>query len=336
MHHVLLAYDGSHGAKQALEDLKRNRVGLSNQVEVLVFCVAEAWSAANLPSFGAYGLAEVPITEAHVQALEVAERTALKRARRIAWEACQALHAACPGWKTRTESAAGSPAWGIIKRAEEWRADVIVLGSHGRSALGRLIAGSVSQTVVRDAPCAVRVVHGPIGKRNAPACLLIGFDGSPDAEAAVAAVAERVWPIGSTARLVTAIDGALSTVVPTLRWIEERDRHESTWMHRMIEDPVQRLRAAGLSVTPVVKRGDPRKVLVEEARRWEADGLFVGARGLRGIKRFLLGSVSTAVAMRASCPVEVVRPTRTQASGGSVARPSEDVEETSVQSSAAR
>ena len=53
MHHVLLAYDGSHGAKQALEDLKRNRVGLSNQVEVLVFCVAEAWSAANLPSFGA-------------------------------------------------------------------------------------------------------------------------------------------------------------------------------------------------------------------------------------------------------------------------------------------
>ncbi len=79
-------------------------------------------------------------------------------------------------------------------------------------------------------------------------------------------------------------------------------------MCRMIDDPIERLRAAGLSVTPVVKRGDPRHVLIEEAKRWEADGLFVGARGVRGIKRFLLGSVSTAVAMQAPCPVEVIRP----------------------------
>ena len=317
---VLMAYDGSHGAKQALEDLKRNRAGLPDGMEVIVLCVADIWTAARSTSFWVDGLDAAPVTAAQLQTLQTVERQELKQARGIALEACQALQTACPGWKVRAESAADAPAWGIIKRAEEWHADLIVLGSHGRSALGRFIAGSVSQAVVRDAPCGVRVVHGRLAKRDAPPCLMIGFDGSPDAEAAVAAVAERVWPARSTVRMVTAIDGALSAAVPTLRWIEGRNRQASSWMRRMIDDPVHRLRAAGLFVAPVVKRGDPRTVLVEEAKRWDADGLFVGARGLRGIKRFLLGSVSTAVAMRAPCPVEVVRPAvpRTGASQDSI------------------
>jgi nucleotide-binding universal stress UspA family protein len=140
-----------------------------------------------------------------------------------------------------------------------------------------------------------------------PACIIIGFDGSPDAEAAVRAVAERAWPAGSAVRLVTAIDGALSTALPTLRGLEAPERPAPDWTRRMIEKPVEQLRAAGLSVSPVIRRGDPRKVLVREARRWDADGVFVGARGLRGVTRFLLGSVSTAVAMQARCSVEVVR-----------------------------
>ena len=64
--------------------------------------------------------------------------------------------------------------------------------SHGRSALGRIVLGSVSQAVLREAPCAVRIVRGRVGASDAPMRLIIGFDGSPDAEAAVQAVAERV------------------------------------------------------------------------------------------------------------------------------------------------
>lgn len=47
--------------------------------------------------------------------------------------------------------------------------------------------------------------------------------------------------------------------------------------------------------------------LVEEAETWNADCVFVGAKGTRGIERLLLGSVSSAVAARAHCSVEVVR-----------------------------
>ncbi len=304
---VLFAYDGTSGAKRALDDLERNRPGLPNDIQVLVLCIADVWTAARFASFGPYGLDAAPMMNTQLRTIQEVERTALKDARKVALKALEELHADHPGWEVTAESCVDAPAWGIISRAEEWKADFIVMGSHGRSAAGRLVLGSVSQTVVREAACTVRVVHGRPSRRNEPVCLIVGFDGSPDAEAAVQAVAERVWPANSTVRLVTALGDPLCTAIPTLRWIAAHDDQKSTWTRRMIEDPVQRLRAAGLFVTPVVKRGDPRKILVGEAKRWDADSLFVGARGLRGINRFLLGSVSTAVAMRASCPVEVVR-----------------------------
>jgi nucleotide-binding universal stress UspA family protein len=313
---ILLAFDGSKGATQALVDLKRNRAGLAGDVEMIVLCVADMLTAER---FGAFGIADsdaVPVTEAQLRGIQEAERTALRRARQVALKASEELRAEHPGWEVRAESCADAPAWGIIKRAEEWKADLIVLGSHGRSAFGRVILGSVSHAVVREAPCSVRIVRGHIGARYAPVRLAIGFDASADAEAAVQAVAERAWPAGSLARLVTAIDGRLSAAVPLVR----RAAKQQTWMHRMIEDPVERLRAAGLTVSTVVKLGDPRNVLLAEARRWEADTVFVGARGVRGIRRFLLGSVSTAVAMQGPCPVEVVRSALSRPAGGEPVR----------------
>jgi len=57
----------------------------------------------------------------------------------------------------------------------------------------------------------------------------------------------------------------------------------------------------------VVEEGDPKDVLLEEARNWNADAIFVGARGLGRVDRFLLGSVSSATVAHAPCTVEVVR-----------------------------
>ena len=69
----------------------------------------------------------------------------------------------------------------------------------------------------------------------------------------------------------------------------------------------EKLRAAELVASSVIKKGDPKRVLVDESEHWGADSIFVEARGLRLIERFLLGSVSAAVATRAHCSVEVVR-----------------------------
>jgi nucleotide-binding universal stress UspA family protein len=56
-----------------------------------------------------------------------------------------------------------------------------------------------------------------------------------------------------------------------------------------------------------VLSGNPKEVILDEAQKWGADLIVVGSHGRRGIKRFLLGSVSEAVAMNAHCSVVVVR-----------------------------
>jgi nucleotide-binding universal stress UspA family protein len=76
----------------------------------------------------------------------------------------------------------------------------------------------------------------------------------------------------------------------------------------MSEAAAGKLEAAGLKVSSLVASGDPKQILVEEAESCGADCIFVGARGHRGLQRLLLGSVATAVAARAGCTVEVVRP----------------------------
>jgi nucleotide-binding universal stress UspA family protein len=67
------------------------------------------------------------------------------------------------------------------------------------------------------------------------------------------------------------------------------------------------LQKAGLEVSSVFAEMDPKQLLVEEAEKWGAACILVGARGLGRWKRLLLGSVSTAIAARSHCSVEVVR-----------------------------
>ncbi len=55
----------------------------------------------------------------------------------------------------------GYPDEGIVKHAKEWGADLVVIGSHGRRGLSRILLGSVTERVVRHAPCPVLVVHPP-------------------------------------------------------------------------------------------------------------------------------------------------------------------------------
>src|SRR5688572_27300526 len=97
------------------------------------------------------------------------------------------------GWDLRSETRAGSPATVIIEEADEWGAELIVVGSHGRTALGRFFFGSVSQKVLSEAGRSVRVARGRLEEPGEPVRLIIGVDGSEDADAAVEAVASRKW-----------------------------------------------------------------------------------------------------------------------------------------------
>jgi nucleotide-binding universal stress UspA family protein len=283
---ILIAYDGSSCADSALEDLRW--AGLPRQLEATVLSVSELW----MPVLESVGAGEVRIVGALPVSLEKVES--------LAQIACERVQSHFPDWTVKAEARSGSPASVIVERADELRPDLIVVGSHGRSALGRFMLGSVSQKVVTEAHCSARVARGRGSDAEAPARLLIGVDGSPDAEAAVTVVATRVWPADSEARVVIALDDVVSEVIDQM----EGGR---AWMRETLEAAGARLRAAGLTVSSQIGNGAPKSVLPAEAESRGADCIFVGARGLSRFERFRLGSVSAATAARAHCSVEVVR-----------------------------
>lgn len=68
------------------------------------------------------------------------------------------------GFKVETAVEKGDIRLGIVDSAVEWPADLIVVGSHGRTGLPRLLLGSVAEFVARNAPCSVEIVRGPAQK----------------------------------------------------------------------------------------------------------------------------------------------------------------------------
>ncbi|MBV9211794.1 MAG: universal stress protein [Acidobacteria bacterium] len=97
-------------------------------------------------------------------------------------------------------------------------------------------------------------------------------------------------------------------VPPVKRWIEESNATDRAWVQKIADRAAQELSKAGLKVETSINEGDPKRVLVTEAQAWGADCIFVGSAGYSNrFERFMLGSVSAAVAARAHCSVEVVR-----------------------------
>jgi nucleotide-binding universal stress UspA family protein len=309
---LLIGYDGSECADGALDDLRR--AGLPLEAEVTVMSVTEVWLPPPPPS--SYEIMEEASevsTPADLKSVYVQDSKAVEEAKGLAERAQKRLIQNFPGWKVKAEGTYGSPAWELIVRADEWQPDLIVVGSHGRSALGRFVLGSVSQKVVTESRTSVRVARGRIEVEDSPVRIVIGVDGSESSDEAVRAVARRQWPLGSEARITIVDDPLTPTLMgrlipPVARWIEESNEEERHWVHEVIEKATAALSATDLRVSSMVKEGDPKKLLVEAAEEWGADSIFVGSTGFGNrFERFLLGSVSAAVVARAHCTVEVVR-----------------------------
>lgn len=306
---VLIAYDGSDGANAALEDLKH--AGLDGDIEAVVMTVAEVFVPPPINeqvdnTFPLY----VPdgVKRAHKRAKEK-----LAEAAALAQSALNKTRLLFPEWRVSHQVEADSPAWALIKKADEWRPDLVVLGARGHSVFGgRLILGSISQRVLYEARCSVRIGRGWNKNPDKPVRLLIAVDGSSDAQLAVEAVCKRHWPKGTEAALLTVVDTVME-VTPdrskpaATKWIEVADENNWNEVREMFEPLAEELRSAGLHAEILVRRGNPADEILQEAQTWGADCIFAGARGMRGVDRLLLGSISAAVSSRAHCSVEVVR-----------------------------
>ena len=230
-------------------------------------------------------------------------------AERLAEAGCIRLQKYFPQWNIQVEASAANPALALLEKAKAWPADLIVVGTHGRSALSRVVLGSVSLKVVREAPCSVRV--GRLRQSEGPVRLLIGNDGSSEAAAVIDEICRRSWPAGAEVRILAVHESFVATNAERISLdphVYDKINEDEHFRLRLASSKAEeKLRHSGLVVSSIVEEGDPKEALVRQARDWKADTVLIGARGMGKVERFLLGSVSSATVAHAPCTVEIVR-----------------------------
>jgi nucleotide-binding universal stress UspA family protein len=198
----------------------------------------------------------------------------------------------------REEQGAVAPV--ILKRAPK-RDGFLVAGSKGLDALDRFLLGSVSTKLIHHATCPVLVVKGkavPLRR------IILGLDRSEASAKALEFVLAKFQPDGSNRKggrkpIHVSVVHVMPFKYPG--WQEVGIRR------RLVEQDVQKLIEAGFTSQPVCVVGNPAEEILDVAATQHADLIVLGAKGLSGIDRFLLGSVSTRVVQHANCAVLVVR-----------------------------
>jgi nucleotide-binding universal stress UspA family protein len=216
-------------------------------------------------------------------------------------ESERALHV-MPGLTVTTTLSRSTPGRALTDASEH--AALVVVGSRPLGMMERIFAGSLSYQVVAGAHCPVLVV--PQGSGDGGSGVVVGADGSPDSVAAVALAAAEADRLGQELTVVhswrspatyLSVDGVTRSHDELIR---ERERV-------VLAESVAGLRDhyPDMVVHRELVNEQPAAALLDAVKA--ARLLVVGSRGLHGVARMLLGSVSHTVVLHAPCPVLVVR-----------------------------
>lgn len=221
-------------------------------------------------------------------------------------EAVEAVEAvAGAGVPVETAVVRGQPARAIVDYVDDHDADLVAMGTHGRTGLERYVEGSVTERVVRMADVPV------LTTRETEASdvdddydeILLPTDGSDPAAAAVdhaLAVAERA---DARVHAVNVVDiGALAVSPGFTHPTEVLDRLEAEG-ERATEAVADRARSAGVEVVTEVREGYASKDLLEYADDNSIDLITMGTHGRTGFERYILGSTTTRIVRQAEAPV---------------------------------
>ncbi len=180
---------------------------------------------------------------------------------------------------------------------------LLIVGSRGRSALAEALLGSVASYCVKHAPVPVAVIPPNTATDTTLGHLIVGVDGSANADAALSWAADHVAPGGRITAVICKGPGpyALEMIPPPPLESDKLKEVADLAVARTIGD---RDFGKELTVEVEVVVGDPRMVLRDMAA--DADLLVVGARGHRGAAYLLLGSVTTSLSHHPTVPTVVV------------------------------
>jgi nucleotide-binding universal stress UspA family protein len=199
----------------------------------------------------------------------------------------------------------GSAAHSLQALAEKGEADLIVLGSTHRAAIGSVAPGSIAEHLLQGARC--RLVIAPRGyaredhSQDRLRVVAVGYDGMAESQAALDEAAVLAGKFGASIKVI-----GVRTPVPAMGAAAaaqagaEAGPDFQTRLHDAVAELPPELRAL-----PILESGDPVKRLLEAAEVG-VDLLVLGSRGFGPVLRLLIGSVSSRVIRGAPCPVMVV------------------------------
>lgn len=193
----------------------------------------------------------------------------------------------------------------VMKRANTVEAQVICIGRHGKRGVIDLFVGSTATKVMRQTDRPVLLVQ-----RTATAPYerpLLAID---PAHRALSVVRQALKVLGRT---TVRINVLTATPIPYEDFISITDAARVEMRAKFEKDGAKALSALlkkfpGYAFSPVAKSGEARSLVVEEAKRHEADLTVVGTHGRTALNRFLMGSVAEWVLSHSTNDVLVVRP----------------------------
>jgi nucleotide-binding universal stress UspA family protein len=291
---VLLAYDGSAGATEAVR--LAEEIAWPSDSAIRVVSVIEPTTMPSGPWYRGAALApelDAAITAyAHDTMREVVEHLGTS-------------DMSVEGVVLRDRAASA-----IIDAARDFRADLIIVGSRGHGTIASLLLGSVSSEVVDHAACPVLVARSTTLNQ-----IVFATDESPSAQAAGALLSR--WPIfdGLPIRVVSVADVArpwTTGIAPTM-YGQVLDAYAADLRgakkehQRIADDAATRLQESGREATAEMRAGDAAGEVIAVAEERGADLVVLGSRGRTGLTRLLVGSVARNVLSGSTASVLIVR-----------------------------
>ena len=218
----------------------------------------------------------------------------------------------------------GIPGEEIVKAIEKHRIDIVAMGNQGLSNTQRFFLGSVSEYVLTTSSCSVLIVRNPFAGNDSvhrrKMNVLLAIDGSPYSSTALAQLADFPLPDSSPVSLIHVTD--LEEDFGVTSWSQSNGRnrevpedllnlitHQNNIGNLILREGEHRLSKAGKSTQTILASGHIASTILDAAEHQLTDLVVVGSRGLSGIKRYMLGSVSQKLVRHAPCSVLVIRKT---------------------------
>lgn len=220
------------------------------------------------------------------------------------------------GISVRSYVATGIPSEEVLTVARTEGAELIVVGTRGKTGLEHILLGSTAERIIRMAPCPVLTV--PMEKQRAdgssstekpgttPKRILVPVDFSDyslDALEYGALIAQRSKASMKLLHVLEPVSYGLDFTLPHMAQ-RESSKTAST---KRLSDLVSALTSAGLASDFLISGGLPADSILDAARAQSIDVIVMGTHGRRGLSHALFGSVAEAVLRRSSCPVLTVR-----------------------------